>query len=48
MDERVKICFDKEYRIRVLDPVKFNRAEGLEKESGIFVESKFLFFSKLL
>ena len=40
MEERIKISFDKDYRIRVLDPVKFNRAEELEKESGVFVESK--------
>lgn len=39
MDEgKVKICFDKEYKVRVLDPAKFNRSEELEKECGNFVE----------
>ena len=27
MDEKVKVCFDKDYKIRVLDPVKFQRGE---------------------
>lgn len=39
MDERVKISFDAEYRVRVLDSTKFNRAEELEKESSVFIES---------
>ena len=37
-DEKVKICFDKEYKIKALDPVKFARGEELEKECGQFVE----------
>ena len=27
MEEKVKVCFDKDYKIRVLDPVKFQRGE---------------------
>jgi hypothetical protein len=38
MDEKVKIVFDKEYKIRALDPVKFERGEALEKECANFVE----------
>ena len=40
MDEKIKICFDKDYRIRVLDPVKSAHAEDLQKECGNFGESK--------
>lgn len=38
MDEKVKISFDNEYRIRVLDPVKFQKGEELERECSSFVE----------
>lgn len=38
MDEKVKICFDKDYKIKAFDPVKFSRGEELEKECGQFVE----------
>jgi hypothetical protein len=38
MDEKVKITFDKEYKIRVLDPIKFEKGEELEKECSTFVE----------
>jgi hypothetical protein len=38
MDEKVKICFDKDYKIKAIDPVKFQRGEELEKECGQFVE----------
>lgn len=39
MDEaKVKITFDKEYKIRVYDPAKFQKTEELEKECGNFVE----------
>ena len=38
MDDKVKIVFDKEYKIRALDPVKFEKGEALEKECGNFVE----------
>lgn len=37
MDERIKISFDNEYKIRVLDPVKFQKGEELEKECSSFV-----------
>lgn len=40
MDDKIKVCFDKEYRVRVLDPEKSNRAEDLQKEAGTFGESK--------
>lgn len=39
----MKICFDKDYKVRVLDPVKFEHAVGLEKESSVFVDSKFYY-----
>lgn len=38
MDEKVKIVFDKEYKIRALDPEKFERGEALEKECANFVD----------
>ncbi len=34
----MKIVFDKEYKIRALDPVKFEKGEALEKECSNFVE----------
>ena len=43
MDEKVRICFDKEYKLRALDPQKFDHAEELEKESASFVESNLPF-----
>ena len=36
MDDSVKICFDKEYKIRVYDPEKFDRSKELETESTTF------------
>ena len=36
MDEKVKICFDKEYKLRVYDPEKFDRGKELEAESNTF------------
>jgi hypothetical protein len=47
MDDKVKISFDKEYKIRVLDPVKFEKGENLEKESGNFVEKLASFNEKV-
>ena len=42
MEERaVKIAFDKDYQIRVLDPATFSKAESLEKEASLFVESTY-------
>lgn len=38
MDDKVKISFDKEYKLRVLDPAKFEKSEKLEKECNTFVE----------
>jgi hypothetical protein len=37
-DPKVQLFFDKEYKIRVLDPAKFEKNEQLEKECGVFVE----------
>ena len=45
MDDKVRICFDKEYKIRALQPDKFGHAEELEKECSNFVESTFKLFS---
>jgi len=47
MDDKVRICFDKEYKIRALQPDKFGHAEELEKECSNFVESK-QFYLKLI
>ena len=41
MDDKLKVCFDKEYKIRVLDPVKSERTEDLQAECTKFNESKF-------
>lgn len=38
-DEKPKICFDKEYKIRILDPAKAEHAEELNTECSGFVES---------
>ena len=38
MDDNVKISFDKEYKIRVLDVQKFTKGEELQKESSNFVD----------
>ncbi len=37
-DPKIQLFFDKEYKIRVLDPVKFEKNELLEKECGNFVD----------
>jgi hypothetical protein len=37
-DSKVQVYFDKEYKIRLLDPTKFEKGEQLEKECGTFVE----------
>jgi len=39
---QVKISFDEEYRLRVLDSAQFKQAEELEKECSSFLDSKFL------
>ena len=39
MDDKVKVYFDKDYKIRVMDPVKFARSEELDVECSAFVES---------
>lgn len=38
MDQKVRICFDEDYKVRVLDPIKFKHAIELEKECSNFVE----------
>ena len=40
MEDKIKVSFDSEYKIRVLEPEKFTKAEDLEKECTNFVESK--------
>ena len=47
MDDKVKISFDKEYKIRVLDAQKFAKAEDLQKESSAFVEKISTFNEKV-
>lgn len=43
----MKICFDKDYKIKAFDPVKFSRGEELEKECGQFVEKISSFSEKV-
>jgi hypothetical protein len=38
-DDKPKLCFDKDYKIRILDPAKAAHAEDLNKECGGFIES---------
>lgn len=38
MDDKVKITFDAEYRVRVLEEGKFKQSEELEKECSGFLE----------
>eukprot|EP01039_Chlorochromonas_danica_P005377 gene5377-5915_t len=37
-DSKVQFFFDKDYKIRVFDPTKFERSEEFEKACGEFVE----------
>jgi intraflagellar transport protein 20 len=37
MDDKIKVTFDNEYKIRVLEPTKFQKGEELEKECSSFV-----------
>jgi hypothetical protein len=47
MDEKVKISFDKEYKIRVYDGSKFERSEELDKECTNFTEKISTFNEKV-
>ena len=47
MDDKVKVVFDNEYKIRVLDPVKFQKGEELEKECSGFVNKITSFSEKI-
>lgn len=47
MDDKVKITFDKEYKIRIMDPVKFSRSEELDQECGAFIEKITSFNDKI-
>ena len=42
MDDKPKICFDKDYGIRILDPAKAEHAEELNEECSKFVESNYV------
>ncbi len=35
---KVQVYFDKDYKVRLLDPIKFEKSEDLEKECGVFVD----------
>jgi intraflagellar transport protein 20 len=48
MDDKIKISFDNEYKIRVLDPVKYSKAEELQKESSAFTEKITQFNEKVV
>ena len=39
-EKAIKICFDKDYKIRVFDPIKFTKSEELHVECSTFVESE--------
>ena len=47
MDEKIKISFDAEYKIRVLDAAKFKRGEEMEKECSSFVDKISSFSEKV-
>lgn len=47
MSENINVYFDKEYKIRVLDPAKYEKSEELEKECGVFVEKVSTFNDKV-
>lgn len=46
-DEKVKISFDSEFKIRVLEESKFKRSQELDKESSSFVEKITTFNDKV-
>jgi hypothetical protein len=39
LEDKVKITFDKDYKIRIMDPAKFSRSEQLDLECTAFMES---------
>lgn len=47
MEEKMKICFDKEYKIRIMDPAKFSKSEELDTECSTFIESKYCYLSSV-
>lgn len=47
MDDKVKISFDSEYRVRVLEEAKFKKSEELEKECSGFLEKIGTFSDKV-
>ena len=47
MNEKVKIFFDKDYKIRAFDPTRFEKCEELEKECGQFVDKISTFHEKV-
>ena len=40
MEDKVKICFDQDYKIRIMDPAKFARSEELDVECTAFMGSE--------
>lgn len=46
-DNKVQFYFDKEYKIRVFDPNKFERTEELEKTCGEFIDKISSFNEKI-
>ncbi|RYG70278.1 hypothetical protein EON64_00590 [archaeon] len=47
MSDKVQFYFDKDYKIRVFDPTKFERSEEFEKACGEFVEKVGSFSEKI-
>lgn len=47
MDASVKVTFDSEYRVRVLEESKFKKSEELEKESTAFLDKIGTFSEKV-
>lgn len=38
MDEKIKLTFDEDSKVRALDPAKFSKADELQKECMVFSE----------
>ncbi len=47
MEEKITITFDKSYKVRALDPEKFEHAEQLQKECASFTEKVTSFNEKI-
>jgi len=46
-DGKIKLTFDSDYKVRVLDPTKFSKAEELQQQSTAFVDKISTFNEKV-